>query len=133
LERETGGRKMHEGRLRLGWKVTTTKGRSAVQFVHSIHDSGGVYYRIGKKTIPHLNCGPLTVFRSKKAAKRFESNLAGPLKINRCVYFVSKAKEVWHVGSRKTSLSSLLFRNKDCIPDPKSVALADWVMLIPEK
>ena len=129
---------MHEGRLRLGWKVTTKEGRSAVQFTNDgwkgiNGDWGGVYYRIGEKTIPQFDCGPLTVFRSKKAAKKFESKIEGTFKINRCVYFVSKEKEVWHVGSRKKSLSDLLFRNKDCIPDPKSVDLADWVMLIPEK
>ena len=122
---------MHEGRLRLGWKVTTTKGRSAVQEV--IENWGGVYYRGGKKTIPRSGCGPLTVFRSKKAAKKFESKIEGTFKINRCVYFVSKEKEVWIGQYIKTSLMSLYTMNKDCVPDPKSVALADWVMLIPEK
>ena len=129
---------MHEGRLRLGWKVTTTKGRSAVQSTNDgwegiNSDSGGVYYGVGKKTIPRSGCGPLTVFRSKKAAKIFESKLSGEFKINRCVYFVSKVKEVWYAEIWRISLSSLLLKNKDCIPDPKSVALADWVMLIPEK
>ena len=120
---------MHEGRLRFGWKVTTSNGRSAIQCA----DRGEVYYRRGKKTIPRSNCGPLTVFRSRKAAKSFKNKMSRTFKINRCVYFVSKEKKVWVEQYIKTSLMSLYTMNKDCIPDPKSVALADWVMLIPKE
>ena len=122
---------MHEGRLRLGWKVTTKEGRSAVQ---SVSDSfGGVYYHIGERTVPQAYCGPLTVFRNKKAAKIFENKMSGTFKINRCVYFASKEKEVWYSYEIKTSLRDLFLLNRASIPDPKSITLADWVMLIPEK
>jgi hypothetical protein len=121
------GREMHQGRYRLGWKVMKSDGRSCCASI------GFVYYKLGKKTVPKEECGPLTVFKSYKAAEYFLKGFteSSDLVIKRCVYKKSLKNFVQEYKMRKVSLTTILNRNKDLIPDCKSVDLADWVMIIP--
>lgn len=66
----------------------------------------GVIYRVGKKTVPMKNCGPLCVFTDLDVAIKYvdESNLS----IFECVYEISDSSYVWTEFIDKIQLDRLL-------------------------
>jgi hypothetical protein len=117
-------------KLKKGWKVLTNKNYSAVQD----YNRGGLRYKEGEFVVPRKNCGPLTVFKTKKAAEFFRTgmyNFNSKYRIKPCIYIQSKKRDVWYRSGllldSKLSLKELYKYNS---LKPRSVALADKVKIL---
>lgn len=127
--------------LKLGFKVVKVLSNKDIR--SAVRRNGQVCYAIGKFAVPNEDCGPLTVFKNRKAARKFMfycyfSSSRGPayrnspeplgLKVFRCLYAPSKEKCVYVWSSVKTTLDEMERINSRGI-ESGSVALADKVMI----
>lgn len=75
----------------IAYKILKSQNKNLVSCSVDLCD-GGVRYRIGKKTKPKKNCGPLCCYRTLEEAK--EHDFLGPV-IYKCKVKESKEKYVW--------------------------------------
>ncbi len=95
---------------KVGWKVVGPYRKSSVMFGYY----GARSYPKRRKIIPTHTCGPLCVFKTRKAALKF---VGGDIsKVLKCLYVPSKTKKVWD-NSHSLRLDEL----------PSHTALADSV------
>jgi len=77
-------------RQKVGWKVVDKSRRSSVVF----DGYAARHYPKRRKVTPANNCGPLCVFKIKKAALRFTGN-NNISRVKKCLYIPSKSKRIW--------------------------------------
>jgi hypothetical protein len=111
-----------------GWKVTTSWGRSCI-----ISGYGEVEYKVGEKTFPQKDCGPLAVFTSEQTAKDFfiadtRQSFNPKARVHKCLYKQSKEKELYRRPYRDTATSYLMVVK--CKSIPKDTDYADWVEIL---
>ncbi|MDI6785096.1 MAG: hypothetical protein QMD92_00145 [bacterium] len=117
--------------IKVGYKVVESSLRSPIM----LGRRGAVEYKVNESVHPNKGCGPLTVFKEKQAAEHFRNGLILPLRIFKCFYIPSKAKEVWYIVDAQivstTSLEELISINFNILA-PGSVDLAKEVILAEE-
>lgn len=111
--------------IKKGYKVTDSELRSAIR----ASTYGSVLYRFESPIRPHQGCGPLTVFKTYEAARKFKTLAAGEAaRIFVCYYIPSISNHVWTDPDFPMSIEDLCDSNKvSIIPD--SVDLADELIL----
>jgi hypothetical protein len=94
---------------------------------------GKVNYKKNQVVFPNQNCGPLTVFRTREAARKYKrwfnsGFLKGKLTIFTCEIRKTEKRTVWINPKAKENKNHLLvlLGNSVSVDD---IILADWVMI----
>jgi len=102
-----------------GWKVVR---RNKERQMRSATVWGRVLrYYYNRTTKPKFGCGPLAMFRTRKAAREWSKNNRW-LIVRKCIYLPSKDTKLWTVGRE--------YHLNYC---PEGTVLADAIRLIKEK
>ncbi len=86
-----------------------------------------VEYKVNEEAKPVTGCGPLTVFKHEKGARKFARLMPRNLVIKHCKYLPSIAGAVWF-NHRRHTITQLEKDNPDFV-EPGLVALADIVII----
>jgi hypothetical protein len=110
-----------------GWKVFCCK-IGKLRSVCYVPIEGGVFYAEEEVVLPHIGCGPLTVFTSRKGARHFKLRMSGAVAVRKVYYKESQERHVWVSAADKMPLEQMLAYNSNCILE-NTVALADAVFV----
>lgn len=120
---------MKEGRIRFGYKAFRQE--EAIFSLYQIESQGGVRFWEGKKTIPQRDCGPLTVFKTKRAVRFLATNTTMQhCKCFKVVYKLSTMNKVWHTYQER-NIEELEESNLNTIL-PGQTVLAEWIIPVEE-
>lgn len=126
--------------LKLGYKVVRRlkKDKNSLFRSMTTEKERETFYLLGTWALPLLNCGPLTVFSSRKAARFCAKNISfGGSRfdyiVKRCLYESSERTEVFYFdfytrGVKKETVRSLEVGNAGLIL-PGTTRLAEKVMI----
>lgn len=116
-----------------GWKVFKVREGKLCSLFRCVGSlDGGIEFIEGKWNYPHLSCGPLTVLKSRRAARFLAANTdstsRSSMRIRRCIYLTSRFDSVWTVYHCKRPISYLESQNPALlIKGQTDLASAVWI------
>ncbi len=98
---------MVEQKIKFGFKVLCKREGKLVSMIQI--NEALTTYREGHWVFPRENCGPLTVLKSRKAARKLKNDMSNShrLVIKKCLYVESEVGKVWQTCKTGTYVHTL--------------------------